>query len=488
MLWPTSTAGSERCASTAHTRAAQLSSDTSSTGDRSAPAPGRSNASTVWPAASSGSTSGSQLQAPPNAPWTRTNRAIGLRTFARGQDEFAPRPAGLAQLVRLRGLRQRKRPLDDDAEGVCLDELRERLQPQAVGLDEDVGDADAARREVAQAFEGRGGRHGDEEPAVAQRRKRGPAGLPADKIEDDVGVADAFLDGFAGVVDGLVGAELGQERVLGPAGGADHVGSARLGDLHRQVPDPSGGGEDQHPVARLHAGGLDERLPGREPGERERTGLDVAEPVGDPGALPRGARSVLGVSGSPKTRSPGWNLVTPRPAVSTIPATSHPTVNGGSPMKPPRARVFQSTGLTPAAAVRTRTSVGPGSGRGASSSWSTSGPPRACCRMSRIEGCCIQAEPRRRRAMTAPTQTSSAFPSPYEIATPPGCEGWQEMYPYYTLFDEARRETDEGRFWFWNSMHFPVPMPAFDVHCIDSPYQAVGEWQNRFFAVPPAMG
>jgi pyruvate, water dikinase len=90
--------------------------------------------------------------------------------------------------------------------------------------------------------------------------------------------------------------------------------------------------------------------------------------------------------------------------------------------------------------------------------------------------------------MAAPPKTSSAFPSPYEIATPPGCEGWQEMYPYYTLFDESRRETDEARFWFWNSMHFPVPMPAFDVHCIDSPYQAVGEWQNRFFAVPPAMG
>ena len=37
-------------------------------------------------------------------------------------------------------------------------------------------------------------------------------------------------------------------------------------------------------------------------------------------------------------------------------------------------------------------------------------------------------------------------------------------------------------------MHFPVPMPSFDVQCIDAPYQAVGEWQNRFFAVPPAMG
>jgi pyruvate,water dikinase len=88
----------------------------------------------------------------------------------------------------------------------------------------------------------------------------------------------------------------------------------------------------------------------------------------------------------------------------------------------------------------------------------------------------------------AATTKSSAFPSPYDIATPPGCEGWREMYPYYTVFDESRREEDERRFWFWNSMHFPVPMPAFDVACIDSPYQAVGEWQNRFFAVPPAMG
>jgi pyruvate,water dikinase len=86
------------------------------------------------------------------------------------------------------------------------------------------------------------------------------------------------------------------------------------------------------------------------------------------------------------------------------------------------------------------------------------------------------------------TPIAGAFPSPYKIETPPGCEGWEEMYPYYALFDEDRREADEKRFWFWNSMHFPVPMPAFDVQCIDSPYQAVGAWQNRVFAVPPAMG
>jgi pyruvate,water dikinase len=92
------------------------------------------------------------------------------------------------------------------------------------------------------------------------------------------------------------------------------------------------------------------------------------------------------------------------------------------------------------------------------------------------------------REQMATTPKAGAFPSPYEIETPPGCEGWEEMYPYYALFDERRRDIDENRFWFWNSMHFPMPMPAFDVICIDSPYQAVGAWQNRVFAVPPAMG
>ena len=90
--------------------------------------------------------------------------------------------------------------------------------------------------------------------------------------------------------------------------------------------------------------------------------------------------------------------------------------------------------------------------------------------------------------MTTSTGAVSAFPSPFSIETPPGCEGWRELYPYYTLFTEERREIDEGRLWFWNSMHFPMPMPAFDIVSIDGPYYAVGAWQNRAFAVPPAMG
>ena len=88
----------------------------------------------------------------------------------------------------------------------------------------------------------------------------------------------------------------------------------------------------------------------------------------------------------------------------------------------------------------------------------------------------------------ASSTSVGSFPSPYEIETPPGCDGWEEMYPYYALFDERRREQDEQRFWFWNSMHFPLPMPAFDLVCSDIPYMGIAVWQNRVFAVPPVMG
>ena len=83
---------------------------------------------------------------------------------------------------------------------------------------------------------------------------------------------------------------------------------------------------------------------------------------------------------------------------------------------------------------------------------------------------------------------AGSFSSPYEIETPPGCEGWEEMYPRHALFDERRRAVDEQRFWFWNSMHFPTPMPAFDHIHVDQAYQTIAAWQNRVFAVPPAMG
>ena len=40
------------------------------------------------------------------------------------------------------------------------------------------------------------------------------------------------------------------------------------------------------------------------------------------------------------------------------------------------------------------------------------------------------------------------FPSPFEIATPEGAEGWQEMYVYSSMFSESRRDFEDSMFWF----------------------------------------
>jgi len=55
------------------------------------------------------------------------------------------------------------------------------------------------------------------------------------------------------------------------------------------------------------------------------------------------------------------------------------------------------------------------------------------------------------------------FPSPFEIETPPGAEGWQGMYPYHYLFSEERREYDEGQLWFWDALHFPTALKPWEL-------------------------
>jgi pyruvate,water dikinase len=83
---------------------------------------------------------------------------------------------------------------------------------------------------------------------------------------------------------------------------------------------------------------------------------------------------------------------------------------------------------------------------------------------------------------------TDGFLSPYDVETPEGAEGWQEMYPYYVLFDPARREQEESRFWFYNGMHFPEPMPAFDMITAESCYLSIGLYQGRVFSIPTVLG
>ncbi|MQA83363.1 MAG: PEP-utilizing protein mobile subunit [Streptosporangiales bacterium] len=77
-----------------------------------------------------------------------------------------------------------------------------------------------------------------------------------------------------------------------------------------------------------------------------------------------------------------------------------------------------------------------------------------------------------------------SFPLPSQVADVPGAEGWRSMYPYFTRFQPE----DDERFWFYNSMHFPEPMPAFDTITAEVPYTAIGANTARVFAFPTTLG
>ncbi len=79
---------------------------------------------------------------------------------------------------------------------------------------------------------------------------------------------------------------------------------------------------------------------------------------------------------------------------------------------------------------------------------------------------------------------NNPFPMPTSIGAVPGAENWQSMYSYFTRVQPE----DDGRFWFYNSMHFSEPMSAFDMITAETAYHAMGAYVTRVFAFPTAMG
>lgn len=82
----------------------------------------------------------------------------------------------------------------------------------------------------------------------------------------------------------------------------------------------------------------------------------------------------------------------------------------------------------------------------------------------------------------------SMFPSPYDIPAPKGAEDWQEMYPYYMLFQPGNREAEEQEFYFCNNQHFPVPTRPFDSMVLEYTAKTLGQYNTRQWIVPPANG
>jgi pyruvate, water dikinase len=78
----------------------------------------------------------------------------------------------------------------------------------------------------------------------------------------------------------------------------------------------------------------------------------------------------------------------------------------------------------------------------------------------------------------------TGFPLPSQIADVPGAEQWRTMYAYFTRFQPE----DDQRFWFYNAMHFPEPMPAFDTVTAEIPYTAVSSNPSRVIVLPTTLG
>src|SRR5487761_1198420 len=74
------------------------------------------------------------------------------------------------------------------------------------------------------------------------------------------------------------------------------------------------------------------------------------------------------------------------------------------------------------------------------------------------------------------------FPSPFDITTPPGAEGWRDLYSYSTVFSADRRDYEESMFWFMDGVHTPEVIQPWDAIIVLSQYN------TRHYIVPPALG
>src|SRR5579871_4219315 len=79
---------------------------------------------------------------------------------------------------------------------------------------------------------------------------------------------------------------------------------------------------------------------------------------------------------------------------------------------------------------------------------------------------------------------SKGFPPPSSLRVLPGTEAAQAAYPYYMQFGPG----DDQRFWFYNSMHFPEPMSAFDMVTAEAAYCALGSANTRVHCLPTTLG
>jgi pyruvate, water dikinase len=84
--------------------------------------------------------------------------------------------------------------------------------------------------------------------------------------------------------------------------------------------------------------------------------------------------------------------------------------------------------------------------------------------------------------------TRTRFEFFHEAKAPVGGEGWQRMYPYFLVSQPEGRGSEDGRFWFADSMHWSRAVHPFDSIGAEAVYYAVGVNSARSIVLPSALG
>jgi len=83
---------------------------------------------------------------------------------------------------------------------------------------------------------------------------------------------------------------------------------------------------------------------------------------------------------------------------------------------------------------------------------------------------------------------SKSFPSPFEIEGPADIEGWEDLYNYSSSFSEYRKDYEDNRFWFWDSMHWGKALTPWDATFMEAAIAALSQMNSRHYRIPPADG
>ena len=80
------------------------------------------------------------------------------------------------------------------------------------------------------------------------------------------------------------------------------------------------------------------------------------------------------------------------------------------------------------------------------------------------------------------------FPSPFEMPTPHGAEGWQDLYSYSVVFSAERRAYEDDAFWFMDGVHTPEVIQPWDATIVEYALISLSQYNTRHYVIPPARG